>query len=568
MARTRIPYGISNFESLIKENYYFVDKTKYIELLENLNEKHIIFLRPRRFGKSLFVSILEYYYDINYKGNNLFEEFYIGRNPTTLRNSYYILTFSFSGIDTSNAENTKRGFNYTVYNSVLSFIMRYNLDIDIDENKSANELLGYFFMKVSELISGKLYILIDEYDHFANEILGFNYEFFKDSVEKNGFVRKFYETIKEGTRIGIVDRLFITGVTPITLDSLTSGFNIGSNITVNEKYNEMLGFTEEEVRKLIKITLPKYDIEENIEKLRNYYNGYKFNEEASSRIYNSDMVLYYVSNYQYLGKEPKEIVDINVVSDYRKIANLFNIGGGLTEAKMNVLKNITKGEDEILNLTRSYNLSKGFGLDDFRSLLFYMGFLTIRDIDIAGRTHAKSPNYVIKELYFEYFEQLMEEKTGYNIETDDIINAIADMAINGKIDSLVKLTEEVLKRLSGRDFIQFDEKYIKVIMLMFLYRSNLYYVKSEYEVEGGYVDILLKKGTVGNPRYFGMVELKYIKKKEYEKRGETVIKEKLADGKKQIERYADTEEVRNLGNVKKWVLVYVGEECKLIEDIK
>ncbi|OQY10180.1 MAG: 9-O-acetyl-N-acetylneuraminate esterase, partial [Fusobacteriia bacterium 4572_132] len=228
MNRKKIPYGISNFEKLIKENYYFIDKTKYIEILENLNEQYLIYLRPRRFGKSLFVSMLEYYYGIEYKDNNLFNELYIGKKPTQKRNSYYILKFNFSGINTNTDEKTRKGFNNNIIESIKNFIFNYELDeYKIKENHEASDILRTFFSYVRKKIKGKIYVLIDEYDHFANEILGFNYEFFKKSVAQNGFVRKFYEELKNETGSGLVDRIFITGVTPITLDSLTSGFNIG-----------------------------------------------------------------------------------------------------------------------------------------------------------------------------------------------------------------------------------------------------------------------------------------------------------------------------------------------------
>jgi len=409
MDRKKIPYGISNFEKLIKENYYFIDKTKYIEILENLNEQYLVYLRPRRFGKSLFVSMLEYYYDIKSKENNLFDELYIGKNPTPKRNSYYILKFNFSGINTDTEKNTRNGFNEKVRSSIENFILKYNINIKLDKLKESNDILGNFFGKLVNKINGKIYVLIDEYDYFANEKLGFNYEFFKESGAQNGIIIKFYEELKNGTGSGLVDKIFITGVTPIALHSLTSGFNIGSNITLYKKINGMVGFTETEVRNLIKTTLKNYDIEKSIEKLKAYYNGYKFNNEGSNRVYNSGMILYYVSQYQSLGKEPKDLVDNNVVNDYMKIANLFNIGG-MSEERLEVLKRIIKGEEQMLNLTRNYNLNGRFSVDDFKSLLFYMGFMTIKRVDeISGSIYIGVSNYVIKELYVKYFEELIEK---------------------------------------------------------------------------------------------------------------------------------------------------------------
>jgi hypothetical protein len=567
----KIPYGVSSFEKLVSEGYYFVDKTKYIELIENLNEQYLIFLRPRRFGKSLLISMLENYYDINKKDKeDLFKELYIGQNPTKLKNSYYILKFNFSGIDTRNSETTEKGFIENVKVGIKKFCYKYNINYNFFEDKRGAEILEDFLSEISNKLNGKIYLLIDEYDHFANEILGFNYNFFSEAISRNGFVRKFYEIIKNGTADGIIDRLFITGVTPITLDSLTSGFNIATNITVEKMFNSMLGFTEEEVRKLFKDVLPEYDIEHNIEKLKNYYDGYKFNSKSKEYVYNSTMIMYYVSNYQRYKEESEDLVDSNVVSDYKKMANLFRIGGELTQNRREVLEKLINNEEQTLNLTRVYNLNGKFDIEDFKSLLFYMGFLSISKVDILGRIFVKVPNYVIKELYFEYFQELINTSLEYKLEYQHIEEAIVEIALEGKIEKLVKLTEDVLLKLSNRDFIKFDEKYIKIIMLMFLYRNRIYYVKTEEEVEKGYIDIILKKGIMGRPNYYGIIELKYIKKGEYEKKGDEIIAEKLEEAKKQLEKYKESEEIKRLeeiGKVKRWGVIFVGKECKVIEEI-
>ena len=210
-----------------------MDKTKYIEKLENLAEPYIMFLRPRKFGKTLFTSVLENYYDVKKKDkfNKLFGETYIGKNPTKLKSSYYILRFNFSGIDTDKEETTIQGFKDKVIASINVFIKKYNLDFYVNENDTAEGILdnlfkAFYIQKNNE----KIYVIIDEYDHFANELLGFRTENFKSLVSKNGKVRKWYEILKEGTE-SVVDRIFITGVAPITLDSMTSGFNISSDLT-------------------------------------------------------------------------------------------------------------------------------------------------------------------------------------------------------------------------------------------------------------------------------------------------------------------------------------------------
>ena len=251
--RLKMPYGISNFEELITEDYYYVDKTKYIEKLENLPEKRIMFLRPRKFGKTLFTSVLEYYYDKKQadKFEKLYGNTYIGKNPTRLKNSYCILRFNFSGINTETEETTMKGFKNKTMTSIKVFAERYGIDFYINEEREVEDILNdvfkaFFIQKPDE----KIYVIIDEYDHFANELLGFYPENFKNLVSKNGRVRKWYEVLKEGTE-SVVDRIFITGVAPITLDSLTSGFNIGKDITQDEDFNEMMGFTLKELVEIL-----------------------------------------------------------------------------------------------------------------------------------------------------------------------------------------------------------------------------------------------------------------------------------------------------------------------------
>ena len=234
----KLPYGISNYEELIQDNYYYVDKTKYIEKLENLAEKRIMFLRPRKFGKTLFTSTLENYYDINKKEKfeRLYGETYIGKNPTPLKNSYYILRFNFSGIDTENEETTMRGFKREVSSSINAFVKKYNLDFFVNTEDDAENILDNLIKSFEyQKLEQKMYVIIDEYDHFANELLSFNTGKFKELVSKNGKVRKWYEILKKGTE-SVVDRIFITGVAPITLDSLTSGFNICSDKTMDERF--------------------------------------------------------------------------------------------------------------------------------------------------------------------------------------------------------------------------------------------------------------------------------------------------------------------------------------------
>jgi hypothetical protein len=277
------PQGVSSFEQLVAQGYVFVDKTPYIEKLEIEKEKFVSFLRPRRFGKSLFITMLEHYYDILYKDRfeALFGKYYIGKNPTPLANSYRVLVFNFSGINTPTVEKAYQAFLQKVQSGLRQFFQRNPIFSekaieDILSQATPEQILDRFFAwyPIREL---RMYLLIDEYDHFTHEILIQDLDAFKKAVSLNGYVRKFYEVIKNATQMGVVDKIFITGVSPITLDGLTSGFNILTHLTQDENFAAMMGFSEAEVRGLLRLALEDPSREEKImQDLRYYYNGYKF----------------------------------------------------------------------------------------------------------------------------------------------------------------------------------------------------------------------------------------------------------------------------------------------------
>jgi hypothetical protein len=289
------PHGVSSFEQLVAQGYVFVDKTPYIEKLEIEKEKFVSFLRPRRFGKSLFITMLEYYYDILYKDRfeELFGKYYIGKNPTPLANSYRVLFFDFSG---GGVESIQSKFNSFVKAALEKFFNKHPIfslpkQASILAYESAEEILIHFFSHYVGF-SERLYLLIDEYDHFTQEILTQDLDAFKTAVSFGGYVRKFYEVIKSATRDGVVDKIFITGVSPITLDSLTSGFNILTHLSCEEDFASMMGFSEEQVRSLLHLVLEDPSREEAImQDLRYYYNGYKFSLDSEEYLYNPDMIL-------------------------------------------------------------------------------------------------------------------------------------------------------------------------------------------------------------------------------------------------------------------------------------
>ena len=397
----KLPYGISNYEELVEDGYYYVDKTMYIEKLENLAEKRILFLRPRKFGKILFTSTLENYYDFKKadKFEKLYGNTYIGKHPTKLKNSYHILKFNFSGIDTSNQETTMLGFKSKVQSSIRFFVEKYNLDFFVNNEEEAENILddlikAFNIQKANE----KIYVIIDEYDHFANELLGFNTNQFKNLVSKNGKVRKWYEILKEGTE-SVIDRIFITGVAPITLDSLTSGFNISTDITQDREFNEMMGFTEQELRTLMKEqNIEEQKQEELLPIMRENYDGYRFSLHGKEKIYNSNMCLYFLNNYVRFQEIPDQLIDMNIASDYTKLGKMLDLCKG--EERENVIEKTVSGEGIVSDIRQKFNPAMEFTEMDLISMLFYLGYLTIAGEEFE-KPELKIPNKVMKEKYLD-----------------------------------------------------------------------------------------------------------------------------------------------------------------------
>ncbi len=560
--KLKMPYGISNYEELITENYYYVDKTKYIEKLENLPEKRIMFLRPRKFGKTLFTSVLENYYDKNKvdKFENLYGDTYIGKNPTKLKNSYCILRFNFSGINTENEESTMKGLKNRTIKSIKVFIERYGLDFYINDDYEAEDILddifkAFYIQKPKE----KIYVIIDEYDHFANELLGFHPEHFKNLVSKNGRVRKWYEVLKEGTET-VVDRIFITGVAPITLDSLTSGFNIGTDITQDEDFNDMLGFTGSELKKiLINQNISEEEQEKIIPIMKENYDGYKFNIKAENQIYNSNMCLYFLSGYIRKNEIPTELVDMNIASDYSKIGKMLDLCKG--ENRLEILQKTVQGEPIVSNIVKKFNPAIEFTETDMISMLYYLGYLTISG-ELVGIPNLTIPNKVMKEIYADYFMQLMNQEAEFRIDNSINQEILVQLAQEGRIDKIVEVLRIYLNNLSNRDLIKLDEKYIKLIFYCIAMSISSYSTKSEMEVNRNYPDILLvpRDRTKGYKAI--MVEFKYIKK------GETAkLEDKQKEAREQIERYSQFEDIKDIEGLRKYTIVVAGNEI-FVQEIK
>ncbi len=557
----KITYAEANFRKIILGDFFYQDRTQFIEALEKWESNYPVFLRPRRFGKSLLVMMLHYYYGLEYKNEfqTLFGKLYIGQNPTPLANSYMVLSFEFSRIDTATHESTYNGFLHNVKEGAERFLGAYGhlftpeQQSRILDNLSPEGVIKDIFSLIEKNnIPHKIYLLIDEYDHFANELLSFDLLRFKSDVSQNGFVRKFYESLKTAARNEVIDRIFITGVSPVTLDSLTSGFNISDNITLNPVFHDMMGFTHQEVEELLyQFGIPKEKVPTMMSDLAVWYNGYLFTLDVDHTLFNPDMVLYFLKEYGIMNKYPYEMLDVNIISDYRKIRNIFKIGGSETD-KFELLERIVKEGSISFNLTRLFNLEGNFTHDDFLSLLFYMGMLTVKEVRNM-RWWFQVPNYVIKKLYFEYFTSIFLDKTRFantRIPLDDSIDNLVNF---GKPEPFFKVIEHILvSNHSNRDDMMYGEKHLQTLMIGVLYPFEAYYIHSEKEVEKGYPDIFLEKMPDKPINYEIVLELKYVKKKD-KKTLPNVIKEAQTqlDGYMRSDRFSRPD-------VRGFYVVYLG----------
>lgn len=398
----------------------------------------------------------------------------------------------------------------------------------------------------------KIYLIIDEYDHFANDIIAMgDSEYYQKIIQASGFVRDFYETLKIGTK-SVIDKIFITGISPIMLDDLTSGFNITMNITMEPLTNEMLGFTDEEIDQIInRVKIDLEQISQIKVQLKEYYNGYLFNEECKKRVYNPDMVLYYFDQLLRYNKLPRELITDNVKTDYGRLDRLTR-----NQENRKTLEKIILNEGIITKIVSKFSFDRIFEQEYFISLLFYMGLLTINGTKY-GLLQLGIPNYVIKTIYWEYIEKKLREDYKINYDLVELQKVVWQMAYDGKLEPFLKfITENVLNILSNRDMIKFNEKYLKVILFSYLVLSNLYKPTSEKEVEGGYIDIFLEKDIrFSDVKYEWLWELKYLKKNDTEQ-----LEQVKEEGLRQLKKYAESKKFKNKGNLKLALIIFIGKD--------
>ena len=380
----RIPYGVSNFVDVIEQNQYYVDKTMYLPLLED-QPSNLFLIRPRRFGKSIFLSMMGAYYDIARKDDfeRLFGNLWIGSHPTRLQGTFQIMSFDFSRVGGSREQ---LEVNFQIYcTGELNIFMNKYHDFYSDHIRAQFEAAPTFEAKLQVILGEAhlrnypLYLIVDEYDNFTNVVLNEHGEnVYHTLTHADGFYRNAFKKFK-----GTFDRILMMGVSPVTLDDLTSGFNIGWNISTKQQFNTMLGFSETDVRQMFQYYKDceqlKGDINEMITEIKPWYDNYCFSEESLNhdpKMFNCDMVLYYLRQKIDLGYSPKQMIDPNTRTDYSKMKKLLNLDH-LDGDRKGVIRRIAEEGQIVADLALSFPAKDLVNPELFTSLLFYYGMLTI-----------------------------------------------------------------------------------------------------------------------------------------------------------------------------------------------
>jgi hypothetical protein len=568
----KIPYGISDFELIQRHNYYYVDKTHFIPLVEAAG-RYLFLIRPRRFGKSLWLSVIESYYDTAKKDRFLetFKGTWIGENPTEDQGVYLILRFNFSAVNPE-PEKLESSFESYCQGVFEEFLSKYE-DTFTPEILSKLNSLPTITDRLNRLFAYgfshdlRLCILIDEYDNFTNTILSVHgQKAYHDLTHGAGFLRHFFNVLKAGTTGSgsSLARLFITGVSPVTMDDVTSGFNIGRNISLEPKFNEMLGFTAKEVKTLLdhyrKEGLFSLDADESLAIMSKWYNNYRFAEDTQRDVYNPDMVLYFTDKVIGTGKLPKELIDQNVRMDYGKLRHLILVDKRFN-GNLSRLKEIMEKGRITSSVTSSFPLEAIIQPENFISLLLYFGLLSFAPTS-GTRTVLQIPNLTVQKLMYGYLRDAYADVDIFRVDLWRLANMLGDMAYDGVWEPVFDfLAGEVKNQTSVRDYLA-GEKVIQGFLLAYLNVTDYFLPRTEMEMSKGFADIFLEPFWARFPDmgYGYVIELKYIK------RGgltEDILEKKIAEAREQLDKYAQDDHVvraMGKGKLKKIVLVYHGWE--------
>jgi len=593
----RFPYGLCDFNKIITKGYFYCDRTDRIAVLENTGD-YLLLLRPRRFGKSLLLSMLENYYDIARKDRfqELFGHLLIGKNPTPSHNQYVILKWDFSCIDPSgSAADIKKALHNHINACIESFVMYYEdyltREVKLDSSDAVNSIKS--LISVTRKSGHLVYLLIDEYDNFANEVMmGVRREkkdIYEALVFGEGPLKTLFKAVKSATDGSGFDRSFITGVSPVVMSDITSGYNMAENIYLNPAFNDLCGFHEKEIKKALSAVsaecgLKEKDVADALDIMHTYYNGYKFAQDAKESVYNPTLAIYFIKAFLRTCNYPRKMLDSNLAAD---------------DAKLRYIAQIPKGRQILFDLMKKdysliiSDLSDRFGIEqmltdkskDFifmTSFLYYFGVLTIEDETDAGKLILRVPNLVTRGLYIERIQQMLLPEP---VDRDDGVLAAEQLYTKGDMKPLCEFVEQrFFKVFRNRDYRWANELTVKTAFLTLLYNDILYIIDSEKDAGRGYADLTMMIRP--DMRRFKildiLVEFKYTGLKEASLSGEKAkqlsiedlraipaMQTKMKEAKKQTEKYGDDLEKKydNL-RLKRYAVVSLGFERLWWQEVK
>ena len=547
----RIPYGWADFRAMRLEGRLYVDKTRFLRPLED--ERFVFLIRPRRFGKSCWLSLLENYYDRKWASEfeQVFGTLDIGRDPTENRHSFVTLRFDFSAVHDA-PETLEREFEYYCGDVIQRSMERHPAlfpQQEVQRISSAPSIgakLHSLFWHAAEH-DIRLYLLIDEYDNFANTILAHHgADAYHELTHGSGFYRNFFAALKAGAGRsgGGLERLFITGVSPITLDDVTSGFNIGKNISLLPEFNAALGFTEAEVRGLLQTYREAgalaLDEETALNVMREWYDGYRFAEDAKETVYNTDMVLYFLDAAMPNKPMPNKLIDVNVRIDYGKLRHLLTVSRGQAQAggaartgasdageagerasdvrlngNFDLLRQIVGEGQADADIQASFPLERLAQSDNFLSLLYYFGLLSIRETT-GRRTRLHIPNQTVRHLLYGHLRDAYNDVGVLSVDLASFADRLQRMAHEGEWQPVFDFLRDVIAKQTGvRDYLD-GEKVIQGFLAAYLGVSQHFLMRTEPELNKGFADITLEPLAAQHPelRHGYLIELKYLKRSE------------------------------------------------------
>lgn len=581
-----VPYGVADFATVIEQNLYYVDKTMFIPELEK-QPRNLFFIRPRRFGKSIFLSMLYSYYDCtqSHKFQSLFGNLWIGQHPTPLQGKYQVLFLDFSQI-TGNIDKLETKFNSYLSINLDAFVRQYSeyYQAEMEEilaQEDFEEKMELIF-KAAKAHQYHLYLIIDEYDNFTNVILNERGENVYHAItHADGFYRDVFKKFK-----GNFERIFMMGVSPVTLDDVTSGFNIGWNISIKPEFDEMLGFSTTDVMEMFTYykehgSIPvDSDIDAIVNDMKPWYDNYCFAEEAlkkKTRMFNCDMVLYYLRNYMDNGCSPRQMIDPNTRTDYGKMKKLLQFDK-LDGERKGIIRKIAEEEQIVTQLYESFSAYQIPKAEIFPSLLFYYGMLTIKGTR-GSKLILGIPNNNVRKQYYGYLEEEYQAKA--YVDVNQLTDYYYDMAYDGKWEEGLRFMAGAYAKVSSvRDGIE-AERNLQGFFMAYLNLNDYYITAPELELNHGYCDFfLLPDLTHYASQHSYILELKVLSKKDFSAivEGEftedgkpmTKAEKQWREAVEQILRYAEAPRVEALRQGTKLHLIimqFEGWELKRMEEV-